>query len=110
VNHVSVGFSGGGPPRYQLTGSPRDRWRREGDFCRWLAASPALLAECLAVPGLEVTGREVAIGERVASSDILGRTRWDGGLRPDLIARDAHGRDIVIEAQFGPADHDHLGS
>jgi hypothetical protein len=30
-------------------------------------------------------------------------------VRPDLIARDADGRAVVIEAQFGKADHDHLG-
>ena len=28
-------------------------------------------------------------------------------VRPDLIARDAHGRTVVIEAQLGRADHDH---
>jgi hypothetical protein len=61
------------------------------------------------VPGLEVTGREVAAGEQVAGFDVLGRRRWDGGVRPDLIARDAHGRVVVIEAQLGGADHDHLG-
>jgi hypothetical protein len=90
-------------------GSPRDLWPREADFCRWLAASPALLARCLGLPGLEVTGREVVTGVQVAGSDVLGRLRWDGGLRADLTARDGHGRSVVIEAQLGPADHGHLG-
>ena len=52
---------------------------------------------------------EVAAGERVLSFDRLGRQRWDGGVRPDLIARDAHGRAVVIEAHLGDADHDYLG-
>ena len=82
---------------------------REGDFHRWLSSSTGLLAECLGVPGLEVTGREVVIGEQVASFDSLGRRRLDGGLRPDLMARDVQRRTVAIEAQFGPADHDHLG-
>ena len=51
----------------------------------------------------------MAIGEQVASFDSLGRRRWDGGLRLDLTARDADRRAVVIEAQLGPADHDHLG-
>lgn len=45
----------------------------------------------------------------MAGFDRLGRQRWDDGVRPDLIARDAHGRVVVIEAQLGDADHDHLG-
>jgi hypothetical protein len=40
---------------------------------RWPAASPALLAECLGLSGLEVTGREMTVGEQVASPDGLGR-------------------------------------
>lgn len=68
-----------------------------------------MLAECIGVPGLEITGQEVVAGERVAGFDVLGRGRWDGGVRPDLIARDAHGRVVVIGAQLGEADHDHLG-
>jgi hypothetical protein len=109
VDDVRLCFSVGGTPRYWTVGDPRQLWPREGDFCRWLAASAPPLAECTGVPGLEVTGREVAAGERVLSLDRLGRQRWDGGVRPDLIARDAQGRVVVIEAQLGDADHDHLG-
>ena len=61
------------------------------------------------MPGIEFTGQEVATGQQVASVDVLGRQRWDGGLRVDLTARDAAGRVIVIEAQIGEADHAHLG-
>ena len=109
MGEVRVCFSVGGPPLYWVVGNPRERWPGEGDFCRWLAASIAALAECIGVPGLEVTGREVAAGEQVLSFDRLGRQRRDGGVRPDLIARDAHGRAVIIEAQIGGADHDHLG-
>jgi hypothetical protein len=109
MGEVRVCFSVGGPPRYWAVGNPRERWPGEGDFCRWLAASAAMLAECTGVPGLEVTGREAAGGEQVLSVDRLGRQRRDGGIRPDLIARDARGRAVVIEAQIGDADHDHLG-
>ena len=106
MDDVSLCFSVGSPPRYWAVGNPHQLWPQEGDFCRWLAASAPLLAECTGVPGLEVTGREAAAGERVLS---FGRQRWDGGVRPDLIARNAQGRAVVIEAQLGDADHDHLG-
>ena len=43
----------------------RGSGRGRAYFCRWLAASAPLLAECRGVPGLEVTGREVAVGEQV---------------------------------------------
>ena len=73
------------------------------------AARAPLLAQRTGVPGLEVTGREVAAGKQVLSFGRRGRQRRDGGMRPDLIARDADGRAVVIEAQLGKADHDHLG-
>jgi hypothetical protein len=69
----SLGFSVGGPPRYWVTGDPRAVWPREADFRRWLAASPGLVADCLEVPRIALTGQEVPIGEQVASFDILGR-------------------------------------
>ncbi len=109
MDDVRLCFSVGGRPRYWTVGDPRQLWPREGDFSRWLVVSAPLLAECTGVPGLEVTGREVAAGDRVAGFDVLGRRGWDGGVRPDLIARNADGRAVVIEAQLGEADHDHLG-
>lgn len=105
----SLGSSVSGPPRYWVAGDPRDLWPREAGFRRWLAGHPGLLADCLGVPGIVFTGQEVPAGERVLSFDVLGRQRWDGGLRADLTARDAAGRVIVVEAQVGEADHDHLG-
>ncbi len=75
-------FRVGGPPSHWSVGYPRELWPREGDFCRWLADSPSLLGECVAVPGLEVTGREVLVGERTDGFDVLARGRWDGGVRP----------------------------
>jgi RecB family endonuclease NucS len=32
-----------------------------------------------------------------------------GRLRADIVARDEAGRRVIIEAQFGPSDHQHLG-
>ncbi|MCG7523824.1 hypothetical protein MHW47_05095 [Streptomyces sp. OfavH-34-F] len=58
---------------------------------------------------LEFTGREVLVGEQWTHSDRHGTQRAVGGLRLDISARDEHGRAVVVEAQFGPADHGHLG-
>ena len=44
VDEVRLCFSVGGPPRYWAVGDPRQLWLREGEFCRWLAASAPLLA------------------------------------------------------------------
>jgi hypothetical protein len=102
-------FSLESPASHHVTGDPRDLWPRERDFRDWLMASPGMLAACLGMPGIEYTGREAVTGDQAADFDCLGRQRWNGGLRADLTARDAHGRVIVIEAQLGAANHDHLG-
>jgi hypothetical protein len=99
----------GQPPSYMISADPRERWPRERDFVRWLADNPGLLATCLGLRGLAVTGQEVVIGHRRGAADVLGRWGWRGGLRMDLTARDADGRFIVVEAQFDESDHGHLG-
>jgi hypothetical protein len=44
-----------------------------------------MLAECLDTLGLEIIGPEVTAGGQVASDDSLGRRRWDGGVRQELV-------------------------
>jgi hypothetical protein len=74
----------------------REVWAGEArDFTPWLAESDniSLLAETLNLSELEVQGREVPVGSFYI----------------DILARDAEGHIIVIENQFGPTDHTHLG-
>lgn len=93
-----------------MIGDPRERWPRETpDLNPWLADNLGALARCLGLATLELSGREVPVGEQVLAMDVLGRSRWDGGLRLDIDARDERGRRVVIESQFGKADHAHLG-
>jgi hypothetical protein len=73
---------------------PKDIWPDEArNFTPWLADNLPLLGEAIGMD-LELTGREAAVGD----------------FSCDLLARDL-GRDriVVIENQFGPTDHDHLG-
>jgi hypothetical protein len=93
-----------------IVGNPRRRWPRERDFTRWLADHLDQLAPHLGVQRLEYVGREVVIGERwEVQVWANGQEQTVGGLRVDLRARDERGRDVIIEAQFGPADHTHFG-
>jgi hypothetical protein len=74
----------------------REVWAGEArDFTPWLAESDniSLLAETLGLSDLDVQGREVPVGSFYI----------------DILARDAEGRVVVIENQFGPTDHTHLG-
>src|SRR5258708_3491957 len=65
---------------------PRQRWPKEvGDFTPWLAANIGLLAACIGEP-LTLAGREVPIGEE--------------RVRADLVAYDAAGGLVVVEAQM----------
>lgn len=41
--------------------------------------------------------------------DFVGREVPVGGFRADIEARDADGRKVLIENQYGPTDHGHLG-
>ena len=88
---------------------PRLLWRRESDLVRWLAEHLDQLADCLGIDRLEFVGRETAIGERCDRDRSYGRRHPYSEMRLDLAATDERGRLVVIEAQFGPADHDHLG-
>lgn len=74
---------------------PRRRWPKEvSDFAPWLAANIDLLAACLGEP-LTLAGREVPLGQE--------------GMRADLVAYDAAGRLVVVEAQMSRTDARHLG-
>jgi hypothetical protein len=74
----------------------RDVWAHEAkDFTPWLADGEnlALLADTLQLGELQLQGTEVAVGN----------------FSIDILARDIEGRMVVIENQFGPTDHTHLG-
>ena len=88
---------------------PRLLWRRETDLVRWLAEHLDQLSDCLGVDRLEFVGRELVIGERSDRNTSYGRRHPFSQMRLDLAATDEDGRMVVIEAQFGPPDYDHLG-
>jgi hypothetical protein len=94
---------------YQVIDNPRGRWPRETDLTHWLAGHLDQLASCLSVQRLQRLGREVVIGERWITTSYRGHMQTVGGMRLDLAARDEHDRLVIIEAQIGPADHEHLG-
>ncbi|MFF7098498.1 hypothetical protein ACFY9A_39985 [Streptomyces rubradiris] len=95
---------------WRTVADPRVLWPQEvADFHPWVIGALDQLAECLGMQRLECVGREVPVGERWTHTDRCGRERVVGGVRPDITARDESGRLVVIEAQFGPADHKHLG-
>lgn len=62
------------------------------DFAPWVTENLDLIGEKLGMH-LRVTGREVAVGT----------------FRADIAATDDAGRKVIIEVQFGPSDHQHLG-
>jgi hypothetical protein len=74
----------------------REVWPHEAnDFTPWLAEPDnlALLGETLRLGDLQVQGTEVPVGN----------------FSIDILARDIEGHVVVIENQFGPTDHTHLG-
>src|SRR5271165_6274216 len=74
----------------------REVWAHEAkDFTPWLAETEnlALLADTLQLGELQLQGTEVAVGN----------------FSIDILARDIESRMVVIENQFGPTDHTHLG-
>jgi hypothetical protein len=76
--------------------SVRDVWAHEAnDFTPWLAQAEnlALLGETLGLGELKVQGTEIPVGSFYI----------------DILARDIEGNIVVIENQFGPTDHRHLG-
>jgi len=71
-------------------------WAHEArDFTRWLAEAEnlALLAETLGLGELQFQDTEVPVGNFYI----------------DILAKDIEGNVVVIENQFGPTDHTHLG-
>lgn len=76
--------------------SLREVWAHEAnDFTPWLAESEnlCLLGETLGIGELKIQGTEVPVGTFYI----------------DILARDMQGNVVVIENQFGPTDHTHLG-
>lgn len=74
----------------------RDVWAHEAnDFTPWLASSEnlGLLAETLHLGELSDQRTEVSVGSFYI----------------DILAKDDEGGAVVIENQFGPTDHTHLG-
>jgi hypothetical protein len=74
----------------------RQVWPHEAiDFTPWLAEPDnlSLLADTLNLDELQVQGTEVPVGN----------------FSIDILARDVEGHVVVIENQFGPTDHSHLG-
>jgi hypothetical protein len=74
----------------------REVWAHEAeDFTPWLALeyNLTLLAKTLGLSELQLLDTEVPVGD----------------FRIDILARDVEGNLIVIENQFGPTDHKHLG-
>jgi hypothetical protein len=69
-------------------------WGHEAQgFTPWLAQNLDLLADALKIDELELKGTEVSAGD----------------FRLDILAEDAQGHPVLIENQFGPTDHKHLG-
>lgn len=69
-------------------------WGHEAQgFTPWLAQNLNLLAEALQLDELELKGTEVPAGD----------------FRLDILAEDSEGHPVLIENQFGPTDHRHLG-
>src|SRR5688572_21696490 len=69
-------------------------WGHEAQgFTPWLSQNLDLLAEALKIDELELKGTEVSAGD----------------FRLDILAEDTQGHPVLIENQFGPTDHKHLG-
>jgi hypothetical protein len=74
----------------------RSVWPHEAvDFTKWLAGTDniKLLADQLGLGELQVRGTEVQVGSFAI----------------DILAEDVDGNLVVVENQFGPTDHKHLG-
>ena len=85
---------GGRPGLTQWYGDPRKLWPSETrHFVPWLIDNLGLLSRCLALP-LTFVGREATMG---------------GAQHADILVTDDDGRRIVIEAQMGSSDNNHLG-
>lgn len=77
-----------------LTLKAQEVWGNEPKvFTPWLSENLDLLAEAIGFEELELKDTEVAAGD----------------FRIDILAEDERGVPVVIENQFGPTDHRHLG-
>ncbi len=78
---------------HPVSASSPEGWSHEAhDFTPWLAENLELLGEELEL-SLQLKAREHAVGRYSL----------------DLLLEDAQGRTVIVENQFGPTDHDHLG-
>jgi hypothetical protein len=73
--------------------SPNEVWTGERAFSDWLLTNADSLGAVLGLD-LEMKEREAAVGD--FALDLLGREIGSG-------------RTVIVENQFGPTDHDHLG-
>jgi hypothetical protein len=79
--------------RASVVAPAKSIWPHEvRDFAPWLIQSLDLLGEKLGMH-LRAAGREITVGT----------------FRADIVATDDAGRKVIIEVQFGPSDHQHLG-
>lgn len=79
--------------KFAIVSDPRGPLPGEvDDFAPWLIENLGELGELLGMC-LRFVGREVPVGR----------------LRADIVAEDERGRRVIVEAQFGPSDHKHLG-
>ena len=73
----------------------RDQWRdEEKEFTPWLAEEE----------NISVLSEAVDLDLDVESTEV-----YVGNYRADIVAKDEHGRRVVIENQLGKTDHKHLG-
>jgi hypothetical protein len=79
--------------KFTIIGDPRQPLPNEvDDLAPWL------------IDNLEELGEQVGMRLRFVDREVS-----VGGLRADILAEDEQGRRVIIETQFGPSDHRHLG-
>lgn len=72
---------------------PKEVWQYEDrDLTPWLCENIDVIGDAI---GIQLTSAE--------------REKSTGSFNVDIRAEDSNGRTVIIENQFGPSDHDHLG-